>query len=149
MNDQPPTPPGGFPSPFDDDTEKDSAPEPEVAPGAAPPGYYPDPENPGATRYWSGAVWGPPTATAPPSAQAVKPPGTNGLAIASMMLGILGFMCVTAVLAVIFGHISLGQFKARNNQEAGRGMAIAGLVLGYVWLAFWLVLMAASAGSSS
>ena len=39
-------------------------------------------------------------------------------------------MSPTTLVAVVFGHLSLNQLKVRN--ERGRGMAIAGLVLGYV-----------------
>lgn len=71
---------------------------------------------------------------------------TNGLSIAALITGIVGL----SLLAVIFGHVSLGQIKTRS--EAGRGMAIAGLVLGYLgsvgWIFWILVIGAAAAGSS-
>ncbi len=64
-------------------------------------------------------------------------PGTNGLAIASMVLGIIWIYWLGSLLAVIFGHIALSQ-TARTGQ-GGRGMAIAGVVLGWVGLAFLAV----------
>ncbi|MFI1578195.1 DUF4190 domain-containing protein [Embleya sp. NPDC020630] len=60
-------------------------------------------------------------------------PGTNGLAIASMILGIVWIYWIGSLLAVIFGHIALAQ-TARTGQE-GRGMAIAGVVLGWIGMA--------------
>ncbi|MYW03678.1 DUF4190 domain-containing protein [Streptomyces sp. SID3343] len=60
-------------------------------------------------------------------------PGTNGLAIASMIVGIIWIYWLGSLLAVIFGHIALSQ-TARTGQQ-GRGMAIAGVVLGWVGLA--------------
>jgi hypothetical protein len=61
--------------------------------------------------------------------------GTNGLAIASMVLGIVGVvLCclwIPSILAVVFGVIAINQIKA-NPTQAGRGMAVAGLVLGMV-----------------
>jgi hypothetical protein len=65
-------------------------------------------------------------------------PLPQGMAIASMVLGIvslvtLGAYCfglVPAILAVIFGHISIGRNKA--GIEGGRGMATAGLICGYI-----------------
>ncbi|GCD93916.1 DUF4190 domain-containing protein [Embleya hyalina] len=60
-------------------------------------------------------------------------PGTNGLAIASMILGIVWIYWLGSLLAVIFGHIALAQ-TARTGQE-GRGMAIAGVVLGWIGMA--------------
>ena len=59
--------------------------------------------------------------------------GTNGLAIASMVLGILG----VSLLAVIFGHIASSQIRTSGQQ--GRGMAVAGLVLGYLALAIEVI----------
>lgn len=51
-------------------------------------------------------------------------PRTNTLAIVSL---VTGFCC--AIAAVITGHIALGQI--RRTGEAGKGLAVAGLVLGY------------------
>ena len=70
--------------------------------------------------------------------------GTNGLAIASLVLGIVTLCGVGSVLAVIFGHIALNQIRERN--ESGRGLAIAGLVLGYVGVGLIVIylVMAAS-----
>jgi hypothetical protein len=39
-----------------------------------------------------------------------------------------------SLLGVIFGHVALNQIKQRG--ESGRGLAIAGIVLGYLALAF-------------
>jgi len=50
---------------------------------------------------------------------------TNGLAIASLILSILGFSIVGAIL----GHVALSQIKRTN--EAGSGLAIAGIILGW------------------
>ena len=56
-----------------------------------------------------------------------------------MILGILSilgaaFFLLPPLLAVIFGHLSLGQCK-RDPMIGGRGMGLAGLVLGYITLA--------------
>jgi len=60
---------------------------------------------------------------------------TSGLAIASMVLGILWLWWIGSILAVVFGHISLKQIGESNGTQGGRGMAIAGLVLGYIGVA--------------
>lgn len=74
------------------------------------------------------------------------PAGRNGLAVASLVLGILSiplcFVFLPAVLAVVFGGIALGQIKS-NPGQAGRGQAIAGLVLGAISLAIVLLAIAA------
>jgi hypothetical protein len=60
--------------------------------------------------------------------------GVNGFAIASMVLGIVGLIgyawwAILPILAVVFGHIARSQ--ARRGHGGG-GMAIAGLVTGYI-----------------
>jgi len=64
-------------------------------------------------------------------------------ALASLILGILGMIPLGplgAVPAIICGHIALQAIKKRN--LSGKGMAVAGLVLGYVSLAlFCLIVM--------
>lgn len=53
------------------------------------------------------------------------PRPTNGMAIASLVCAFL-----FAPLGIVFGHVSMSQIKRTGEQ--GRGMAIAGLVIGYV-----------------
>src|SRR5687768_11097018 len=53
---------------------------------------------------------------------------TNGLAIASMVLGILWLYWIGSILALIFGYVAKGQIDRSNGVETGRGMAIAGIV---------------------
>jgi hypothetical protein len=70
---------------------------------------------------------------------------TNGLAVASMVLGILWIGGLGALLALIFGYISKGQIARSNGRQTGRGMAIAGIVLGWVGVAgliLWIILLA-------
>lgn len=131
-------PPGGA-------TPPPAAPTPPPPPPAAPaPAAYPTP---------------PPAYPTPPPAYPAPPaqpyasypprspkPKTNGLAIASMVLGILSlvFFCawffpVMPILAVVFGHIALSQIRKQGT--AGRGMAIAGLVTGYIGLAITVVMI--------
>lgn len=55
-------------------------------------------------------------------------PPTNTFAVFALVTGIFGL----SLLAVILGHVSLRQI-ARTRQR-GRGMAIAGTVLGYLGL---------------
>jgi hypothetical protein len=69
---------------------------------------------------------------------------TNGLAIASLVLGLLWMWWMGSVLAVVFGHAALKQI-ARSGQS-GRGLAIAGLVLGYIGLATLLFALLVALG---
>ena len=71
-------------------------------------------------------------------------PGTNGLAIASMICGILSLLCggiFLGIPAVICGHLALNRLNHPNNHQEGRGMAIAGLVCGYVGFAFMAIFL--------
>ena len=109
-----------------------SAPVPPVPPAPPPPAYTYAP---------------PPGFPPPPPAYPVKAK-TNGLALASMILGIVGitvglcliFFPVMPILAVVFGHLGLSQ--TRTTGAPGRGYAIAGLVTGYIGIALailWLI----------
>ena len=60
------------------------------------------------------------------------PTRTNGLAIASMVLGILWLYWIGSILALVFGYVAKSQIKRSNGAQTGRGMAIAGIVLGWV-----------------
>jgi hypothetical protein len=91
-----------------------------------------------------------------PAAGPYPPPGygygyvhraTNGLAIASMVLGILWLYWVGSILALIFGFIARRQIKERN--ESGDGMAIAGIVLGFVGIATLAIFIIVGIGVSA
>ena len=62
---------------------------------------------------------------------------TNSLARASLILGVAEFfsMGLTAIPAVICGHLAKGEM--RQTGQRGDGMATAGLVLGYMAIIFW------------
>ena len=69
--------------------------------------------------------------TAPTMATTVT--GTSGLAIGSLVCGILAFVSagLTGLPAVIMGHMSLSRIKSSAGALGGKGMAIAGLIMGY------------------
>ena len=83
-------------------------------PAAAEYPYPPDPSSPPFTPY-------PPYPPYPYG----PPPRTNALAIATLFSA---FLCTP--VAIVFGHVSLAQI--RRSGEQGRGLAIAGLVIGYL-----------------
>jgi hypothetical protein len=82
------------------------------------------------------------TPPAPAFSQAVARPefvhgdsrSTNGFAIASLVCAAVWFLWVGSVLGVVFGHIGLRQIKADPANQGGKGLAIAGLVVGYLAL---------------
>jgi hypothetical protein len=61
------------------------------------------------------------------------PRRTSGLAIASLVLALAGaFTLLGTLLAVLLGGLALGQIKRDRDRLAGRGLAIAGMVLGVI-----------------
>jgi Domain of unknown function (DUF4190)/zinc-ribbon domain len=64
------------------------------------------------------------------------PTQTDGKAIASLICGICFFIFPAAVAAIILGHLSLSEIKRDAGRLTGRGMATAGLVLGYAGVLF-------------
>ena len=90
-----------------------SGPEP---PPHYPPPYYPPPPYPPAPGY-----------PYPPR----RP--TNGMAIAAMVLGIVGLCNPIGLLGLIFGMIARRQIAERG--EEGDGFAVTGIVLGWIAVA--------------
>jgi hypothetical protein len=83
------------------------------------------------------------------SYQPVGPvPPTNGLAIGSMVCGFAGIVTFgfAAIPAVILGHIARSQIKQTG--EPGDGMAVTGLVLGYMGILGLLFMILIIAGHS-
>ncbi|MFT4029537.1 MAG: DUF4190 domain-containing protein [Protaetiibacter sp.] len=73
-------------------------------------------------------------------------PRTNPLAIASLCvsLGTLLVGPLASIVGVILGHIAMSQIRTRG--EAGRGLALGGLITGYVLGGIFLLLILAYIG---
>jgi hypothetical protein len=99
---------------------------PPVPAGFVPlPGWQPGPSWPAPPPGWQ--LWLPEDDTphgypaAPPYGwpSYAPPPATSGLAIASLVLGVLGFLTITAVLGIV------ALVQLRSPYQRGRGLAIA------------------------
>jgi type IV pilus assembly protein PilA len=55
----------------------------------------------------------------------------SGKAIASLVCGIFTFVLPASIAAIILGHLSLSDIRKSAGRLGGRGIAVAGLVLGY------------------
>ncbi|MDX3107973.1 DUF4190 domain-containing protein [Nonomuraea angiospora] len=68
-----------------------------------------------------------------------QPKSTNGMAVASLVLGIIGlvFCGITSIPGVILGHIALNRIKKTG--EEGSGMAVGGLVTSYITVVIWVL----------
>lgn len=117
------------------------------APPAYTPGYSqpqapvsPHPHDPAASQP---QTYAPPQQQQPygyAGAYPYAPTKTNGLAITSLVSAIAAFVIlpfIASIVAVITGHIALKQL--RTSGEQGRGMALAGVIVGWVGVALGLL----------
>lgn len=88
---------------------------------------------------------------APPTPAPAYPPQpfsgqaeTSGKAIASLICGILCFFLPASIIAIVMGHISLSEIKKSAGRLKGQGMAMAGLVLGYIGISIISILIIAA-----
>ena len=145
-----------------------SGPGPGPASGGYPPGSYP-PGAPAPGGYPGGAVPGayPPAAAFPGQAagggyQSPPVPGywpqppapgfvpvtrTNGLAITSLVLGVLWLFWLGSLVGLVLGLVALKQIRDRN--QGGRGIAIAGVVLSVLWLVGLVIAIIVGASKGS
>lgn len=123
----------------------------QAVPTPPPPPQQPSTSNPASTSAWlnvpSAPTQQPPQY--PPQAQSYQPyqpARTDGGAIASMVLGIASFvLCLSffsGIPAVIVGHISRSKIKKSGGRLKGDGMALAGLILGYISFLFIPLILA-------
>ena len=105
---------------------------PSYPPPPPPPpgGYgYPPPQQPGGYGY-------PPQGPGYPQQSS----GTNGMAIASLVCSLLGWLCVIGpILGLVFGFIALNQIKQTG--QGGRGMALAGIIIGVLVIVVGIILV--------
>lgn len=113
---QPPSP-GEWPDPYASSPSDQPQPEQPTQPAYPPPAY--------------GAPSGPPgypTYPAYPTPQAAP---TNGLAIASLVCSLAGLVVgISAPVGAVLGHIARRQIRERGEQ--GDGMALAGIIVGWI-----------------
>jgi hypothetical protein len=159
---QPPAPPVFQPPP--------SAPPPVDQPSSSPgPGYAPPPPPSPPPPAYGQPPPPPPGYGQPPPGYGPPPPGygqpppppyatygvqpyvarkTNGFAIASLILGALWVYWLGSILALIFGYIGKSQIDKSGDTQDGRGLAIAGIVLGWIGVAVLaIILIALAAGA--
>ena len=84
----------------------------------------------------------PPPVTGPEGAVSAQRP-INSLAIVSLVAGIAGYVIphpfIAGLVAIVTGHMARRQI--RQTGESGSGLALAGLILGYVHLVLSILLV--------
>jgi hypothetical protein len=67
-------------------------------------------------------------------------------AVVSLIFGILSWVMlplIGPIVAVVAGHMARNQIRSSNGQLGGSGMATAGLILGYLQLALFVLAICA------
>ena len=78
-------------------------------------------------------IYGVAAQTPPPASQ----PMQTTTATSSLVAGILGLFFFGSIIAIICGHIARSQIKQSQGAQSGDGMALSGLILGYIGVAIW------------
>jgi hypothetical protein len=102
-----------------------------------PPGLYQDPNDPGRQRWWDGVAWTEHQAAAPQPASLERSSDysrTNPWAVVSLISALFG----VSVVAIIAGHVAISQINRADGRERGKGMAIAGALIGWTVLSIVL-----------
>ena len=103
------------------------------APLAAPAGWYPEPTTGAGLRWWDGSAWTDHYFTEAEAGE--QPPKTSGLAIAALVLGVLG--ALAGLLGIVLGLVAGRRIKRSEGRLTGGGLATAAIVLGVLWLALY------------
>jgi Domain of unknown function (DUF4190)/zinc-ribbon domain len=140
----PPPPPGQWAAPG----QQPPPPPPYAAgppPGAAPPNPFAPP-----------AAYGPPPGAYAPYPPPYPPSGyqtasTNGLAIASLVLGLVGWMAcgIGSIVGIVLGFVARSQIRSAQGRQGGDGLALAGIILGFVAIGLFVLLIVVGQISSS
>lgn len=68
----------------------------------------------------------------------MAPPQTSGKATGSLIAGVAAYVIapfIGAIIAIVLGHLGLSEIKKSAGRLKGDGLAIAGMVLGYIQVA--------------
>jgi Domain of unknown function (DUF4190) len=124
-----PTGPTGYPT---GPSTQPGAGYPNVTPTGVPSGY----------PQW-GSTYSP--YGVPPGAAYAPAQRTNGLAIASLVCSAAGviplFFGIPCVVGIVLGFVALGQIKGTGRVQPGRGLAIAGVAIGFSLIAIFIVIV--------
>jgi hypothetical protein len=118
-------------------------------------GWYPDPEILGHDRWWDGSTWTDNRrvsgdAAAPPAgppAYAPAPVARNNMAVIGFFLSLSGFILPFIINSIAGGIVSIIGLRHSKKLAGtgvfsnGRGISIAGILIGFIWGALCLFLV--------
>ena len=112
--------------------------------------WQPPSDQPSGWQPPAGEPTPPPPGSWPPPQQQQQPPWgpgppTNSKATTSLVLGICGVLLCPLILSVpalVLGYQARSEIDRSNGASGGRGLAVAGIVLGWIGLVFGLLLLA-------
>lgn len=113
--------------PGDSPLSRASPPPGRPGPSSSPPAPFPGTEHLDPAEVFAGSGYRAPVI------------GNHPLAIAAVVLGALGVIPGLGIAAVVCGHLALRALQSPQERRGGQGLAVAGLVLGYVLTALWLL----------
>lgn len=98
------------------------------------------PNDPGMPDYGQQQPYGAPPPPGSAWGGAPAPPPTNGKAIGALVSSVLGFFCgLGFVVGLILGYSARNEIQASGGQQGGEGLATAGIVIGWVGVALYLL----------
>lgn len=102
---------------------------PQPYPGYQYGGVQPGGVQPGGDQYNAPYPPPPPQGASYPGWYGAPDPGTNTLAIGSLVASVVGLLCgIGAIVGIVLGVIALNQIK--QTRQGGYGLAVAGIVVG-------------------
>jgi hypothetical protein len=120
--------------------------------GANPYGPTPYPANQYAPTPYGANPYGPNAYPGAPMPYGV-PAGrkTNGLAVASLVCSCAGilFIGLPCIVGIIFGFVARSQIRKSRGTQGGDGLALAGIIVGFVWVALVLTVIIIAATNAN
>jgi hypothetical protein len=113
-------------------------------------GWYPDPEHGGQDRWWDGTGWTDTRrATGDAATPAAMPVVRNNMALIGFILSVSGFILPLVINSFAGGIVSIIGLRRSQHLAGtgilsnGRGLSIAGILIGFIWGGILLLFVAA------
>jgi hypothetical protein len=85
----------------------------------------------------------------PVSSGRATPAKTNGLAIASLVCSCAGLFLLPVIPGIVFGFVARAQISRSAGAQRGDGLALAGIIVGFGWVALFVLGLVLDASRSN